>query len=79
VELHFVRPQTHEPLHAQNNKTNSNIEFLWLYPIVRADALLEIGRAVISVVLSLNEHLSLHWDNLFKDFCDERTGIFSAL
>jgi hypothetical protein len=37
----------HEPLHAQNDETNGNIEFLQPYPVVAADALLEIGTAVI--------------------------------
>jgi hypothetical protein len=38
---------THEPLHAQNDETNGNIEFLQPYPVVAADALFEIGTAVI--------------------------------
>jgi hypothetical protein len=36
-----------EPLHAQNDETNGSIEFLQPYPVVAADALLEIGTAVI--------------------------------
>jgi hypothetical protein len=48
---------THEPLHAQN-ETNGNTEFLQPYSVVAADALFEIGTAVISAVLSLNEILS---------------------
>jgi hypothetical protein len=36
---------THKPLHAQTDETNGNIEFLRRYPV--ADALLEIGTAVI--------------------------------
>jgi hypothetical protein len=47
---------THEPPHAQNNRTNGNIEFLQPYPTAAADTLLEIGMAIISAVLSLNEH-----------------------
>jgi hypothetical protein len=43
-------------------RTHSRIkrktEFLQLYPVVAADALLEIGMAVMSAVLQLNEHLS---------------------
>jgi hypothetical protein len=39
-------------------ETNGSIEFLQPYPVVAADALLEIGTAVISAVLSLDEHLS---------------------
>jgi hypothetical protein len=35
-----------------------NIKFLKPYPVVAADALLEIDTAVISAVLSLDEHLS---------------------
>jgi hypothetical protein len=41
------------PIQSQNDETNSNIEFLQSYPVVAADALLEIGTAVISAVLSL--------------------------
>jgi hypothetical protein len=40
----------HEPLHAQNDETIGNIEFLQPYPVVAADALLEIGRNIISAV-----------------------------
>jgi hypothetical protein len=43
---------------SQNDGTNSNIEFWQPYPIVAADALLEIGTTVISAVLSLSKHLS---------------------
>jgi hypothetical protein len=42
----------------KNDETNGNIEFLQPYPVVAADALLEIGTAVISAVLSLDEYLS---------------------
>jgi hypothetical protein len=49
---------TQETLHAKNEETNVNIEFLQPYSIVAADALLEIGTAVISAVLPLNERLS---------------------
>lgn len=31
---------THELLHAQNDATNSNVEFFQLYSVVAADALL---------------------------------------
>jgi hypothetical protein len=41
-----------------SRKTNGNIKFMQLYPAVAGDTLLEIGTAVISAVLSLNEHLS---------------------
>jgi hypothetical protein len=41
-----------------NDETNDNIEFLQPYPVVAADALLEITTAVISAVLSLDEYLS---------------------
>jgi hypothetical protein len=44
--------------HAQKDETNGNIEFLQPYTVVVADALLENGTAVISAVLSLDEHLS---------------------
>jgi hypothetical protein len=46
---------THKALHAQNHEINGNIEFLQPYPTVEADALLQIGTAVISAVLSLDE------------------------
>jgi hypothetical protein len=39
-------------------RTNGNTEFLQPYSVVAADALLEIGTAVISAVLSADEHLS---------------------
>jgi hypothetical protein len=42
----------------KNDETNGNIEFLQPYPVVAADALLEIAVAVISAVFSLDEHLS---------------------
>jgi hypothetical protein len=48
---------THEPLHAQNNETNGNIEFFQQFPVVAANALLEISTAAISAVLSLVKHL----------------------
>jgi hypothetical protein len=48
----------YEPLHAQNDEINGNIKFLQTYPVIAADALLEITTAVISAVLSLDEHLS---------------------
>lgn len=40
------------------HKINDSIEFFQTFPVVAADALLEIGTAVISVVLSLDEHMS---------------------
>jgi hypothetical protein len=49
---------THEQLHAQNNETSVNTEFLQPYSVTASNALLEIGTAVISVDLSLDEHLS---------------------
>jgi hypothetical protein len=49
----------HEPLHAQNDEINGNIEFSQWYPVIAADALLEVDGAVISAVLSLGDHLSL--------------------
>jgi hypothetical protein len=45
----------HEPLQAQNDE-NCSIKILQPYPIVAADALLEIRTAVISAVLSLDGH-----------------------
>jgi hypothetical protein len=38
---------THEPLEAQNDEINVNIELLQPYPVVAAGVLLEIGAAVI--------------------------------
>jgi hypothetical protein len=40
------------------DETNSNIEFLQPHSVVAADALIEIGTAVIPAVFSLDEHLS---------------------
>jgi hypothetical protein len=34
---------THEPLHAQNDETNGNTEFLQVCSVIAADALLEIN------------------------------------
>jgi hypothetical protein len=48
----------HEPLYAQNYDTNGSIEFLQPYPVVAADAVLEIGTTVVSAVLLLDEYLS---------------------
>jgi hypothetical protein len=48
----------HEPLHAQNDETNGNIEFLQQYPVVAAGVLLEIGTAVTSALLLLDKQLS---------------------
>jgi hypothetical protein len=56
--LNATLTTTHEYLHQRNDETFGNIEFLQPYPVVAADALLEIGTAVISAVLSLDEHLS---------------------
>lgn len=43
---------------SQDDETDSNIEFLQPYPIVVADALLEICTALVSSALSLKELLS---------------------
>jgi hypothetical protein len=56
-------------LHAQNDETDGNIEFLQPYPAVAADALLEVGAAVISAVLSLDEHLSQTNTSFVPKFC----------
>jgi hypothetical protein len=45
------------PLHTQNNETNCSIKLLQPYLNVAANALLKIDTAVISAVLSLDEHL----------------------
>jgi hypothetical protein len=42
----------------KTTETNGSIEFLHPYPVIVADALLEIGTAVVSAVSSLDEHLS---------------------
>jgi hypothetical protein len=60
---------THETLHALNDETNGNIEFLQPYPVVAADALLEIGTAAITAVLSLHEHLSKANTSCDQNFC----------
>jgi hypothetical protein len=36
----------HEPLHAQNNEINSSTDFLCLYPILLADALLGVTMTI---------------------------------
>jgi hypothetical protein len=56
-------------LHAQNDETNDSIKFLLPHPIVAADALLAIGTAVISAVLSLDEHLSQTDTSCVDKFC----------
>jgi hypothetical protein len=56
--LNATLTTTHGPFSAQNDETNVSIEFLQPYPVVAADALLEIGTTVISAVLSLDKHLS---------------------
>jgi hypothetical protein len=43
---------------AANDEINDRIKFSQPYPVVAADALLQIGKAVISTVLSLDKHLS---------------------
>jgi hypothetical protein len=55
--LNAALTTTHEPLHTQNDETSGYIDLLQLYPVVAADALLEIGTAVISAIFSLDEHL----------------------
>jgi hypothetical protein len=59
----------HESLHSQNDETKDSIEFLQPYHVVAADALLEIGTAVISTVLSLDEHLSQTNTIFIPKFC----------
>jgi hypothetical protein len=50
-------------------KTTKQIALLQPYPVVTADALLEIGTAVISAVLSLDEHLSQTNTSCVPKFC----------
>lgn len=45
---------THGHNHAQSDKTNDDVEFLQSYRVFTVDRLLEIGRAVILAVLSLD-------------------------
>jgi hypothetical protein len=56
--LKHIQTTSHEPLDTQNDESNDSIGFLQPYPVVAADALLEISTSVISAVLSLDEHLS---------------------
>jgi hypothetical protein len=56
--LQDVPFKTQRNFHAQNDETNGSIVFLQQYLVFAADALLKIGTAVISAVLSLDEHLS---------------------
>jgi len=53
----------------KEDKTNGNIEFLQPYPVVAADALLEIGTAVIPAFLSFDEHLSQKNISCVPKFC----------
>jgi hypothetical protein len=46
----------YETFHAQNDEPGGNIEFLQPYHLIVAYALLEIDYAVISDVLSFDEH-----------------------
>jgi hypothetical protein len=50
--------QPYEDPDACNNKTNGNSKFLQPYYVTAADALLEIGMAIISTIYSLSKHLS---------------------
>jgi hypothetical protein len=47
----------------------SEAECLQPYPVVAADALLEIGAAVISAVLALDEHLSQTNTSCVSEIC----------
>jgi hypothetical protein len=58
-----------EILHSQHDEANGNIEFLQPFPVVASDALIEIGTAVISAVLSLDEHLSQTNTSCVPKFC----------
>jgi hypothetical protein len=42
----------------KSDRTNGNIEFLQLYPVVATDAVFETGLTIVSAVLSLNWKLS---------------------
>jgi hypothetical protein len=71
----LTTPQEH--LHAQNDETNDNIKYLQSYLVVAADALLEIGTAHISAVLSLYDHLSQTVPVHLHSSC--ATGVSSGL
>jgi hypothetical protein len=61
-------PTTHELVHAQNDETNDSTEFSQPYPAVATHALLNIGKAANSAVLSLAEHLDII-SSCFQKFC----------
>jgi hypothetical protein len=56
----------HEPLRAQDDETSGNIA---AFPLLAADELLEIGTAVTSVVLSLDEQLTQTNTSCVPKFC----------
>jgi hypothetical protein len=45
-------------LHTRNVESNGNMALLQPHPVVAVDAVFEISTAMISAVLSLDEHLS---------------------
>jgi hypothetical protein len=60
---------TYERLHTQNDETTGNFEFLESCPVTVVDALSEIGTAVISAALSLDELLSQITTSRVPKFC----------
>jgi hypothetical protein len=69
----------HETSHAQNDKTYVNVELLLLYPAVAADALLVIGTAIISAVLSLEEHLSQTNTSVSRNVVNSRCTVIFGI
>jgi hypothetical protein len=56
-------------MNAFMHKTTKQTEFLQPYPVVANDAMLEIGTAAISNVLSLDKHLSQTSPSHVPKFC----------
>jgi hypothetical protein len=65
LNIQSVSFKTQPKLLHMNYETNRNIELLQLYPVAAANALLEIGTAVIS----LDEHLSQTDTSCVPKFC----------
>jgi hypothetical protein len=60
---------THECFYTQSDKTSGSIEFFHPYAVVAADALFEIGMAIISALLSFIEHLLQINTSSVPEFC----------
>jgi hypothetical protein len=55
--------------HVRNDETSGSVEFLQPYAVAAEDALLEIGMAVSSAVLLLEEHLMSSNTSCILKFC----------